>query len=219
MHNNVPPLIFITGTDGAGKSCLSEWLVGNFRKQGLQADLVWSRYNNFFSKPLLGLSRLTHHNYYRTIDGILFGFHNFRHLHGYRHLFALLQAFDVNLAVLRDIRIGKRRFDTLVCERGPWDTLVDVIVDTGIENLADPIPCRLFTIQVLRGSIVILINRSRDNILKSRPELVHDYSLDRKIDLYYHLAQKYGWFIVDNNESLATTKRQICRIFGIEVTE
>jgi len=219
MHTKVPPIVFITGTDGAGKSILSEWLVANFRNQGLQVDLVWSRFNNFFSKPLLGLARLTHHNYYRTIGGVLFGFHNFRHLHGYRHLFALLQAIDVNLAVLRDIRIGKRRFDTLVCERGPWDTLVDVIVDTGIENLADPIPCRLFTMQVLKGSIVIFINRSRDNILKSRPELVHDCSLDRKIELYSVLAKKYGWFIVDNNESLATTKKQIFRIFGIEGNE
>lgn len=218
MHKKVPPLVFITGTDGAGKSCLSEWLVGNFRKQGLQADLVWSRYNNFFSKPLLGLARLTHHNYYRTLDGVLFGFHDFEHLSGFRHLFALFQAIDVNLAAFRDISIVKRRFDTLVCERGPWDTLVDVIVDTGLDNLADPFLCRLFTIQVKKGSVVIFINRSKDNILNTRPELVHDRSLDRKIDLYSRLAQKYGWFIVDNNESLATTKIQICKIFGMELT-
>lgn len=219
MDKKVPPLIFITGTDGAGKSSLSEWLVSNFRNRGLEVDLVWSRFNNFFSKPLLGLSRLTHHNYYRTIDGVLFGFHNFKHLHGYRHLFALLQAIDVNLAVLRDIRIGRRRFDTLICERGPWDTLVDVIADTGLDNLADPILSRLFTIQVRKGSIVIFINRSRDNILKSRPELVHDRNLNRKIDLYSDLSQKYGWFIVDNNESLATTKKQICQIFENGVTQ
>ena len=219
MHPKIPPLIFITGTDGAGKSSLSEWLVSNLRNRGLEVDLVWSRFNNFFSKPLLGLARLTHHNYYRTIDSVLFGFHNFRHLHGYRHLFALLQAIDVNLAVLRDIRIGRRRFDTLICERGPWDTLVDVIVDTGLDNLADPILCRLFTIQVRNGSIVILINRSKNNILKSRPELVHDRNLDRKIDLYSDLSQRYGWYIVDNNGSLATTKKQICQIFENGVTE
>ena len=218
MEHNIqtkfPPLIFITGTDGAGKSCLSEWLVGYFKAHELRAGLVWSRFNNFLSKPLLGLARLTNHNYYKMFDGVLFGFHNFEHLNGFRYIYALMQAIDVNLAALRDIGIARRRFDIVVCERGPWDTLVDVIADTGIDKLSQTLLGRVFTMQVRNRSVVILINRSKDKILYSRPELVHDNKLDRKIIIYNKLAQSNGWFSVDNNSSLATAKKQICGILG-----
>jgi len=163
---------------------------------------------------LLGLARLTNHNYYKMIDGVLFGFHNFEHLNGFRHIYALMQAIDVNLAALRDIGYAKRRFDIVVCERGPWDTLVDVIADTGIDNLSQTLLGRVFTMQIRNRSVVILINRSRDKILYSRPELVHDKKLDRKITIYNTLAQSDGWFSVDNNSSLAKTKMQICGILG-----
>jgi hypothetical protein len=214
LQTKFPPLIFITGTDGAGKSCLSKWLVGYFKEHDLKAGLVWSRFNNFLSKPLLGLTRLTNHNYYKMIDGVLFGFHNFEHLNGFRHVYAVTQAIDVNLAALRDIRIARRRFDIVLCERGPWDTLVDVIADTGIDDLHQTPLGRVFTMQVRNGSAVILINRSKDKILNSRPELVHDNRLDRKIEIYKKLAKSNGWFSVDNNSSLAKTKRQICGIIG-----
>jgi thymidylate kinase len=218
MQLKVPPLIFITGTDGAGKSCLSDWLVQYFKEQGLQAGLVWSRFNNFLSKPLLGLARLTHHNYYKKIDGNLFGFHDFEHLNGFRHLFVLLQAIDVNLAVFRYIRKTKQSYDIIVCERGPWDTIVDVIADTGFDNLSNTLLGRVFTMQVRTGSIVIFINRSKDNIFNSRPQMIHDGKLEKKIDIYSRLAKTYGWFVVDNNQSLAAAKMQICQILGIDAT-
>ncbi|MGD9241250.1 MAG: hypothetical protein PVG69_14555 [Desulfobacterales bacterium] len=218
MQSKVPPLIFVTGTDGAGKSCLSGWLVQCFKEQGLPTGLVWSRFNNFLSKPLLGLARLTHHNYYKKIDGVLFGFHDFEHLNGFRHLFVLLQAIDVNLAAFRDIRKARQSYEIIVCERGPWDTIVDVIADTGFYNLPDTLLGRAFTMQVRTGSLVVFINRSKDNILKSRPELIHDDKLQKKIDIYSRLAKTYGWFVVDNNKSLDAAKMQICQILGIDLT-
>ena len=219
MQSKISPLIFITGTDGAGKSVLSEWLVQYFKEQGFKAGLVWSRFNNLLSKPLLGLARLTHHNYYKKIDGVLFGFHDFVHLECFRHLFALLQAIDVNLAAFRDMRKARQSYDIIVCERGPWDTIVDVIADTGFDNLSNTLLGRVFTIQVRTRSIVIFIDRSKDNIFSSRPEMVHDDKLEKKIEIYSRLAKENGWFVVDNNQSLAAAKRQIRQILGIDVTE
>jgi thymidylate kinase len=215
MESGFPSLIFITGTDGAGKSCLAQWLVHVLQGRGFRAGLVWSRFNNFLTKPLLGLTRLTGHNYYKRIDGVLFGFHNFEHLNGFRHLFALLQAIDVNIAALRYITKAKRSFDIVICERGPWDTLVDVIADTELDKLHDSVLGRLFTTQARTGATVLFIKRSKDNILRSRPELVHDYKLDRRIAIYNRLAEAHGWFVIDNNKSLATTQAHIARLIGI----
>lgn len=209
MNSGFPSLIIITGTDGAGKSCIAKWLLGCLEDRGLRIALVWSRFNNFLSKPFLAITRLTGHNYYKRIDGVLFGFHDFEHLKGSRYLFAALQAIDVNIAAFGRITRAKRRCDIVVCERGPWDTLVDVIVDTGLDKLLDSRLGKMFTAQVRARATVLFIKRSKGNILRKRPELVHDYKLDRKISIYQRLAETQAWFIVENDDSLETTQAQI----------
>jgi len=208
-------LIFITGTDGAGKSCHAQWLVNRLRKRGLKTGLIWSRFNNFLSLPLLALTRLTGHNYYQTIDGTLFGFHNFEHLTGFRQLFAILQAIDVNIATFRYIRAQRSKFDVLVCERGPWDTLVDVIADTGLEALSNNLLGRMYTAQVCKDAKVFPIMRSIENILSTRPELVSDYKLEKKMLIYKHLATINDWNIIDNNGLMESTRSQISGILGL----
>ena len=98
--NTLPTLISIVGVDGSGKTTLASWLSDELSAQGREPVLVWSRFRNYLSKPLLALTRITGHNYYKTIDGVKFGFHDFERLVGYREIFALLQAVDVNIAAL-----------------------------------------------------------------------------------------------------------------------
>lgn len=211
-----PKFIFIAGPDGAGKSYLSKWLVGYLSDIGLNVGLVWSRFNNYLSKPFLALTRLTGHNYYKRVDGILFGYHDFEKLRGYRALYTLLQVADANIGTYRNIKRVGRQFDALVCERGPWDTIVDVAVDTGTYISPSSLLGRIFTAQIRSNAIVILISRSRENILKTRPELVHDHKLDQKIELYQKLATTGGWPIVDNNETISKSKNQIRRLINVE---
>ncbi len=209
MNAKRPYLIFITGVDGAGKSCHAKWLKQYLTEKNYKTELVWSRFNNFFSKPLLALARLTGHNYYKTIDGVLFGFHKFKHLYVFKHLFALLQVIDVNIAVVKDILIVTKRADIVIAERGPWDTLVDVVSDTGLDALCKNFTGRLYTIQAGFNTKVIYIDRSLENILDTRPELVHDSNLENKIRIYRFLAKQYRWKIVDNNGTIQETRENI----------
>ena len=216
LDPEIPSLIFITGTDGAGKTSIARWIVEYLEQHGLRTGLVWSRFNNYLSKPILALTRFSGHNYYKTIDGVLFGFHNFERLIGFRYLFAILQAIDVNIATLYNISRNISKFDILICERGPWDTLVDVISDTGLNNLPDSLLGRMFTCQIKKSrSIIFYINRTRDNIISTRPELIHDTKLVRRMAIYDKLAKTYGWFIVNNNGTLEETKRHISQILNI----
>lgn len=215
MLSNIPSLIFITGADGVGKSSISRWLVERLLTQGTKAGLVWTRFGNFLSKPFLALTRLSGHNFYKRFDGVLFGFHNFEGLYGFRYLFALMQAIDVNIAAIKNIRNAKKKYDVLVCERGPWDTLADVIADTGLDQLFESALSRLFTVQVKDGTKVIMVKRSKENIFQSRPELIHDYKLDRKIDIYNRLAAVNRWSIVDNNYSIETTQNEILKLLQL----
>ncbi|MFQ5644536.1 MAG: hypothetical protein ACE5FQ_12695, partial [Thiogranum sp.] len=156
--DRLPKIIFIAGVDGCGKTTLSRWLDEYLLSEGVRTSVVWSRFNNYLSKPLLALTRFTGHNYRKTIDGEKFGFHDFEGLHIYNRVFVLLQAIDVNIATYLKIRRPLQATDVLVCERGPWDTLVDVMADTGMEGLGASPVGRLYTALVRDNTTVLCIS-------------------------------------------------------------
>lgn len=209
---SLPPIISVVGVDGSGKTTLTNWLSGVLIQEGISTACVWSRFRNYLSKPLLALTRLTGHNYYEIHDGIRFGYHDFERLVLYREVFALLQAVDANIGahfhITRHLEPGK----VLICERGPWDTLVDVVSDTGCEWLLDSSVGRLYTSLTRSKEKVILIDRDIENILATRPELVHDPKLERRSGYYRRLASAMNWEVVDNNRTLDEAKSRIAAI-------
>jgi hypothetical protein len=204
-----PSLISIVGVDGSGKTTLSGWLAGELENCGRRPTVVWSRFRNYLSKPLLAITRLSGHNYYISIEGIRFGFHDFERLVGYRELFALLQAIDVNIAAYARIHHLRGRSDVMICERGPWDTLVDVTVDTGLSWLPASRLGSFYSLLMNRDARVLWISRKRDSILLTRPELAHDYKLQPRMAVYAQLAALHGWDVIDNNGELDFAKTQI----------
>jgi len=209
VPEGLPKLISIVGVDGSGKTTLANWLADELAAHGRSPVLVWSRFRNYLSKPMLALTRFTGHNYYRTFEGVKFGFHDFERLVGYRELFALLQAIDVNIAAYARIHRRRAGSDMLVCERGPWDTLVDVTADTGLMWLPGSALGAAYSLLMRRDAAVFWVSRDRVNILRSRPELVHDHKLDMRSAVYAQLAARHGWHVVDNNGTLEDSKSKI----------
>lgn len=211
----LPTLVSIVGVDGSGKTTLANWLAGELAAQGREPVLVWSRFRNYLSKPLLALTRLSGHNYYKTLDGVKFGFHDFERLVGYRELFAVLQAVDVNIAAYARIHRRRARSDIVICERGPWDTLVDVTADTGLSWLPGSPLGSIYSLLMRRDALVLWISRDRDSILRTRPELVHDHKLAPRVAVYAQLAKRHGWHVIDNNGTLDDAKAQIRNALGL----
>ncbi len=207
--DKIPGLICIAGVDGSGKTSLTNWLVGTLDEQNYKVESVWTRFNNYLSKPLLAMTRLTGHNHRSCIDGIKYGFHDFEKLFIYREVFALLQAIDTNIAAYFKITRKIPTVDCLVCERSPWDTLVDVIVDTGRYDFIYKWLSALFLHQVRKKSLVLFIDRDYEKIIGSRTELEHDYKMQEKISTYRRMALQEGWFVINNNDSIENTKKQI----------
>lgn len=196
-----PPIICLVGCDGSGKSTLAKHAITFLRARGHRPVLVWSRYNHFFSKPLLALAKLTGHSWQEVADGVAFGYHDFR-APWLRWTFPRLQALDVRLATARKLRAAAREGDVLVFERSPWDTLADVILDTGDAGLIHSRWGRRIVAPVRGRGPVVWISRPKDAILATRPELRHDRSLEQKMAIYGELAAAYGWTRLDNTGSL-----------------
>jgi len=201
--------IFFTGADGAGKSTLARFAVEEYQRRGQRAVLVWSRFNNYFSKPLLGLARLTGHGYYETHDNVQFGYHDFECAPLYKYPFVLAQAVDANLATAFGWRKMQGLADLLVFERSPWDTLDDVILDTGCAALAHNVFGRWMTAQVRSRGKVFCVSRSQPAILSTRPAMRHDRKLARKIEIYERLARTFGWSTLNNDRPLEAVKEEL----------
>lgn len=201
-------IISITGVDGSGKTTLTDWLKQDLRRRGHEPGFVWSRFNNYVSLPFLAITRLTGHNVYRVHSGVRMGFHDFERIPmSLRYLFVGLQAVDVNIATLFRIRLAARNTPVTICERGPWDTLVDVAADTALEWLTRPFFVSVFCGQLAKRADMVLVDRDVDLIENARPELRFDRKLRQRRQLYHHLADIGYWKILDNNGDLNQTKR------------
>ncbi len=208
QSTHVSRIIAVTGVDGSGKTTLTDWLRQELSTRGYTPGFVWSRFNNYLSLPFLAATRLTGHNVYRVHAGVRMGFHDFAQLSlPLRYLFVGLQAVDVNIATLLKIQWPTRNTPVTICERGPWDTLVDVAADTVIDGLASPLAAKLFCGQVAGRTDVVLIDRDAGLIEAARPELTFDTKLRERQRLYRRLAEAEGWKILCNDGALDDTKR------------
>ncbi len=195
----------MVGCDGSGKSTLARFVVEELRRRGHRPVLLWSRFNNIVSKPLLALARVFGHSTRDVHDGITFGYHDFDNVFWLRWPFALLQALDVNLAVRLKLRNARKHGDVIVFERSPWDTVADVILDTGCMSLVTNRLGKWMVSSVSSPDYCVLwIDRPITKILETRMELKHDRKLVAKRAIYSKLAGEYDWLSVDNSPPLAT---------------
>jgi len=205
-------LFFVVGVDGSGKTTITNELVKICQENNIECQNVWSRFNNYFSLPLIGITKLSGHCYYKEIMGKPMGFHDYENLSIIRELFFFLQIIDVNIATFFRItrKVNDRKLT--ICERGPYDTFVDVLADTQLNSKKFYNFERFFCFQVKKDTQVIYIRRDYENIIRTRPELAYDEKLPFRIKMYERLAKKKSWQIVDNNGSLEKTQKKIQQI-------
>lgn len=200
---SIPRLIYVMGIDGAGKSTVVEWLAKTLREKGLPVEVRWLRFNHVISKPLLGFCRLVGLTRYETVEGVRVGYHNFYRSRLVSWIFIVLQYLDALrirwLWIAPRLRRGDR---TLILDRYIYDILIDLMVDTRIEDLDQHPMGKAFLRLLPEGSAVLFVVRDEEKLLDVRPESNVDRNFPIRMKLYLALSKRQGLTPLQNNAGL-----------------
>ncbi|HEX2529576.1 MAG TPA: glycosyltransferase [Geminicoccus sp.] len=204
--------VALIGIDGAGKTTLAERLRSRLRLGGRPCVHVWSRFRNYASKPVLALARLTGHNRKMRFGGVLVGVHDFENWLACPFLW--LQRLDVRLDSWFRVRPAAHH-GLVVMDRCALDQLVDMAVDTGLE---DELLARLaprFLDLLPQPAWVVLIDREPLLIGVSRPDALMDPKLLRRRAVYRRLATHLGLPVIHNDGTIEAADRRLDELVGL----
>ena len=192
--------IGLCGADGSGKTTLLKRIEARYEDEGIAARHVWSRFRNYLSKPLLGLARLTGHNRKEVVDGVATGYHDFAGRPWLAWPFLALQLIDAAI----DRRLRYRGHVPVLADRCVLDTVVDLAIDTGLDDLLiDDLAPWLFK-RLPRPAFVCVVERHPTRIGRDRPDALHDRNFGRRQGLYRRLAERLDLPVIDNNGAIET---------------
>lgn len=198
-----PKIICISGIDGSGKSTACEHLAAHIAASGYKVQVKWLRFNHVLSKPLLIFCRLVGLTRYEHIDGTRMGYHNFHRSKLISWAFITLQYLDALRVFYTRIRPSiQNDHSVIILDRYIPDILIDLKIDTRIEDLQRRTIGRAFWRLLPSDSRLILIRRSREQVLSARPENRLDDNFDRRFMHYEALAREARIHTIDNDTSV-----------------
>jgi glycosyltransferase involved in cell wall biosynthesis/thymidylate kinase len=191
-------LVALAGVDGGGKTFLLGALRARLDTAGVPHRHVWTRFRNYLSKPFLGLARLTGHNRKEELGGVRTGYHDFAGRAWLAWPFLCLQVIDNLLDIWwRYHRPADRR--TVLADRCIYDTLVDLAVDTGLDDLVlGPLGRRLAR-RLPAPRLVVVLDRPVAAIRATRPDVLLDRNFARRRALYQRLAREFALPVLVND--------------------
>lgn len=209
-------VIYLMGIDGAGKTSVANRLSEAYAKQGFRARLLWLRFNHLFSKPLLVFCRAFGFTRYVRQEGETVGYHEFYRSQVLSWLFAYLQYADAwRVRKSKIDRYLKKKNSVLILDRYVYDIMVDIIVDTGISGLHRGRLGRAFRRLLPEGAVVLALKRSKEEILKSRPECRLDRNFDSRYRIYDELIRDVNAIEISNHGEFEDTFRKVRDIVGL----
>lgn len=188
-------LLALLGVDGSGKSFLIERLGRRLDEQDVPHRHLWSRYRNYLSKPLLALARLTGHNRKERHGAVRVGYHDFAGRPWLTWPFLLLQLLDLRL----DLAWRYRGHRLILADRCAYDTLVDLAVDTGLDDLVMGRLGRWILRRLPRPHLAVVLVRPVAAIAADRPDALLDRHFARRRALYERLARELGLPVLVND--------------------
>lgn len=208
-QNDCPAIIYVMGIDGSGKSTVAEHLADKMSADGYSVEVMWLRFNHLFTKPLLGICRLLGYTKYEMVDGIRVGYHEFYRSKIISWLFVILQYLDAwRVTKTRIAPHLKDPNKVLILDRYIYDILIDIIIDTHLEDLDKTWMGRRFLNLMPTHTNVLPMLRNKDDLLSARPESAVDRNFDDRVALYEKIIKNNDLTPIINNMALEETLAQ-----------
>lgn len=209
-----PRVINVVGIDGSGKSTVANHLATKLRSRGYEVDVIWLRFNHFFSKPLLGLCRLIKLTRYVRHGGVLVGYHDFHRSPLISLLFVILQYADALRVRLLKIEPKLRTPNKiLIIDRYVFDILIDLMVDTNNEKLSEEFFGVAFKKLLPPNAFVLFIDRVEEGVISARPENSLDEKFQQRFRYYSSLREDDAVIRISNNGSLLDLLKKVDDLF------
>ena len=191
-------LVALAGVDGGGKTFLLQALQRRLDEAGVPHRHVWSRFRNYLSKPLLALARLTGHNRKEEMAGVRTGYHDFVGRPWLAWPFLCLQVVDSVLDSWWRYHRGHDR-RVILADRCIYDTLVDLAVDTGLDEVVFGRLGRWLVGRLPAPHLAVVLNRPVAAIRADRPDVLLDRNFARRRALYRRLADEFRLPVLEND--------------------
>lgn len=188
--------VCLLGVDGSGKTTIAKAYIKYLEKEDIPVIHVWSRYRNYLSKPFLALMRFTGHNRKENINGISIGYHDFQNSRVIAFLFLALQWLDQIIDICLRFRITN---NSIVSDRCVIDTLVDLCVDTNMDDFVLSGYGRSLIAMMPKRTTYFIVSRDKELVYDLRPDVKVDRYYDRRVGLYNRIANDFCLNMLCNN--------------------
>lgn len=213
---SIPRIIYVMGIDGSGKTTIVEWLAQELGKKGYDVDILWLRFNHFFTKPLLAFCRLTGLTKYENIEGFRVGYHDFYRSKVVSWLFVFFQYLDaLRVRWMCIAPRTRKKSKVLILDRYIYDILIDIMIDTGMDDLHQSWAGEKFIRLLPEDALVLPVIRGRQQVLDARPESKVDKNFDRRFQMYNEMPSYFGQEPLENIGSLEDIFSSVAERVGI----
>ncbi|MEM0369016.1 MAG: hypothetical protein QXN57_06200 [Desulfurococcaceae archaeon] len=210
-------IIQISGIDGSGKTTIAKKLYYMLEREKLPVALTWFRFPYFFSIPLLLLAKVAGLTKTFNCKNKRISIHFFAPL---GKVFTVLYVLDFTLYYIVKYRLRTLLPMILISDRGPIDSMVDLLVD--IESIRiNPLIIDYF-IKLQAKGLTISANCNYDTLIARRPEASIDLKFNIRFKLYDLVLLRYRSLLrpifintdkyVEENEKILSAMSRILRI-------
>lgn len=206
-------IIYITGADGSGKTTFLNDIESELISQEKVAKHIWIRSPKILSKPLMAYCRLKGLTKYKTINGVVYGKHEFYKSAFVSWLFPILQLFDFSIKWFIESK-GIKSNEILLFDRFSLDTLADLMVDTNRLDLHKTWIGRSFINLIPINTTILIPIVSEDIIRNRKKDTLHDDHLKKKIEVYNILVKDLKIKSIDNNRNYKKAKNDFFIYLG-----
>jgi len=200
---NDSTIIVLSGVDGTGKTSIANKLFFELKKNNKKVKYVWMRGRGrvFFSLPLLALSRFIK----LTVVTLNSSGKTFSHYFWYKNyafsfVYIIITLIDVILYNIFLVYFPLKLGYTLIIDRCPLDTMIDLYVDTKVDEVFKY--SRFFMRTIPNDALFFILDVPSDVAFNRKKDIYNIEYINQRKTLYQYLCKLYNYNLINANRPI-----------------